>query len=313
MPLQLIINGLSSDRYLFNNPIWVDVSNVGASAKYLNVMVTRNDNNKSVASRMYIYNSTIAFDVSEHVKGLCDYPHFPEGVLLDGQEINTNYYEFTILFQSYSGTGNLVAAATKVKTFIRGGIETQETNISIPDNTILKESVKVPIWNGYDFKIFRVVNNKIVAEDTLPTTQLENMPLVGCNPLYFRFMNMLGGYSYWLFENWEVTKKSEKTQIINRREQDISTGHKTTYNLSVESRVDRRFFKLIRALIQSPDVHVLGLSAKIDLISELQHPTEKWEQVWNRANTFPINAMQKLQNVKLNFDYKLKLNTQTTW
>lgn len=307
------VTGLSGDRYLFNNPIWVDITNIGPSAKWLNFSIKRADDPSiNVLGRFAIFNGAVAFDISEYIKGMAFYPHYPDGVILTGQDIETNYHELIIKFDGISATGQLTSTSTLTKTFIRGGLEAQTTNNSLGPTSILKESVKVPRWNGYEFRIYKMENNKIIMEDNYPAADTDNIPLVGCNPLYFRFANMIGGYSNWLFENWEVIKSTEKTKVIRRREKDISTGHKSSYKLTVEGRVDRRYFKLMRALVQSPEVAVYGLSAKMDDVSGFVKASS-WEQVWNRSNSSPIDSLQKLENVKFEFDYLLKLKTETIW
>jgi len=316
MPLQLTISGLESDRYLFNNPVWVDITDMGLTSKFLNVKVERTDNNRKILTRMFIVQqgpaTVVSIDVSEYVKGMSDYPSLPDG-LLDGNEIATNYHEFNLLFEGFDQDGLLVSTGQVTKTFIRGGLENQKTNQSLPDNTLLKESVLVPMWAGQEFRAFRIVNNKIVILFTLPSTDTELLPTVGCNSIYLRFVNMLGGYSYWLFENWEVRKTTEKTDVIDRRGRDISTGHETSYELTVGSRVDRRHFKIIRALIQSPEVYALGLSDRINAISGFLPVLGDWEQIWNGGNSSSIDELQKLEDVSLRFEYILKNTPETVW
>ena len=157
------------------------------------------------------------------------------------------------------------------------------------------------------------MNNQITSTTIVDPTIVDQRPLQGCNQLYFRFLNMLGGYSYWLFENWNVVKSTSKTQVIQRRGNDISTGQKSNYVLNVESRVDRRYFKLIRALIQSPEIYVLNLSDKIDAVSGFTLSANKWEQVWNRGNSTSIDSIQLLNEVKLNFDYISTMKSETIW
>jgi hypothetical protein len=314
MAVQINLVGLTSDRYLFNNEIWIDASNLGLGAVSLQCTISRTDVVAiSITSRFFIYSDTVSFDISEYIKGMCDYPYYPTGVLIDGQDIETNYYPFSIVFSAVNSTGQTTGSLNINKTFIRGGLENQETNIAIPEGTILKESVKIPVWNGYENRIYKIENNKIIMTTNIPQGSVENMVIKSCNPLFFRFANMLGGYSYWLFENWEFIKKASDTEIINRRNQDISTGNKTSYSITASGRIDRRYFKLIRALIQSPEIAVLNLSNKVNEVSGFGAASENWEQVWGSGNSSSINALQKVNQVKLNFDYISTMKTETIW
>ena len=314
MAVQITLTGLNSDRYLFNNPIWLELTNFGLGSTSLQCTISRTDvTGIAVTSRFFIFNNEVTFDISEYIKGMCDYPAFPEGVLLNGQDIETNYYPFNIILNAVNSQGVTTGSLNLNKTFIRGGLENQQTNIALPNGTILKESVKIPVWDGYEQRIYKIENNKIIMSTDIPTGSIENIIIKSCNPLYFRFANMLGGYSYWLFENWDFTKKTDKTQIIERQGQDISTGNKSSYSLSVSSRVDRRYFKVMRALIQSPEIAVLNLSNIVNGVSGFGVINLNWEQVWSDGNNSRINALQKVNQIKLKFDYVSTMQTNTIW
>lgn len=314
MAIQIDLVGLSSDRYLFNNPIWITATNLGLGAASLTCTIERTDvSGIAVTSRFFIYDDSVDFDISEYIKGMCDYPAYPDGVILSGDSIETNYYNFNIILSAVNSQGQSTASLNLNKTFIRGGLENQQNNVTLPNGTILKESVKIPVWNGYEARIYKLENNAIIMTTAIPTASIENMVIKSCNPLYFRFVNMLGGYSYWLFENWDFVKKSEATKVIDRRGQDISTGNKSSYSLNVSGRVDRRYFKVMRAMIQSPEIAVLNLSNKVNEVSGFGFVAENWEQVWSNGNTSSINALQKVNQVKLKFDYISTMQTQTIW
>tara|TARA_R110001606_G_scaffold253995_7_gene401858 strand:+ start:451 stop:1395 length:945 start_codon:yes stop_codon:yes gene_type:complete len=314
MALQINLTGLTADRYLFNNPIWIAATNLGLGASSLQCTISRTDvSGVFVTSRFFIFSDTVEFDISEYIKGMCDYPNYPTGIVLNNQDIETNYYPFTITLNAVNPQGQLTSSLNLQKTFIRGGLENQQTNVALPNGTILKESVKIPVWNGYEKRIYKIENNTIIMTTDIPNGSIENMVIKSCNPLYFRFVNMLGGYSYWLFENWDFLKKTDKTQVIDRRDVDISTGNKSSYSLNVSGRVDRRYFKVMRALIQSPEIQVLNLSNKVNEVSGFVAVNENWEQVWSAGNQSSINALQKVNQIKLKFDYVSTMQTQTIW
>src|SRR5690606_29821850 len=156
------------------------------------------------SSKYYTYNSLVSFDLSEIVKGLLPEPNHPNNIL-SGSEITTNSVTLTISLPSYNQT----------KTFYRGGILSNSSNVQVPANAVLSESEKIPVWTGYPSAKYYLNNaGRIIYANIFSVSEIENRKVINCDSLFFRFLNSKGGYSFWLFEQWDVKDKYKKGEII---------------------------------------------------------------------------------------------------
>src|SRR5690554_6467178 len=136
----MVVNGLNQNRYLVNNPIWVDITNAGAKVQMqLSGLAIPND--PSPMFTFYTHDGNVSIDIAEIIKSLFTVPTHPAG-LVNGQVVPGLTFSQTITFTSGGDS------ASFSKTFLRGGKLTMGTNQTVPANSLLSESPKIPVWEG---------------------------------------------------------------------------------------------------------------------------------------------------------------------
>jgi len=327
MAIPLItISGLNADRYLINNPIWVDFNNISANTKYVIVSTAVLIGAGPAAtygtptSLRFYPNAArkIYFDLAELVKSFFPEPQHPDGYLANASLLGTNYLKVKITIQSVLTTGQAVTHTSYVKNFMRGGSESYRTNEILAVSAVLKESSKLPRWAGYPLAKYALdTSANIRYYSIISAEETVQRKVIGCNPVYIRFLNTKGGYSFWLFEQFELKKKSKKPDTVKDRTRTRSLGNETEWELIVESRVEAEYFATMRALAESPEVHAYGLTSKIfaDLQAsgktvDIQH---KFEPIINPGNSADVNSFEKVQSFKFSFDIPLTHNPRVIW
>lgn len=303
LPSQQGVNGLDENNYYIDNDVYIVVSpeNNGVSM-YTNITVIDLQNQKRITSRMYFFNNnTLTFDLAIVIKGLMDAPkaNFDYSDLTP-YPINTNYGIYRIELTRYYKPENseIITAGAVVsvnKTFIRGGVIDQVNNISAIENVPLRNSEKLPIWNGYPTAEYRLINGEILQYNDLTNVNKEYRPDPGCNAYYFKFKNRKGGYSYWMF---------------NKAKEDISAsniGYSNNYgvindfgsNIDVINEVSSKFpyaFKdLAFDLLTSSETY-------------LYVGQNKWKRVIQKSNKVSNNTNKRVFDVVFKFDRIINYN-----
>jgi len=317
------ISGLNNDRYMVNNPIWVDIKYIANDVKYVLISIVPildpGEPQNTIPTRLRLYpdfNRSLYFDLSECIKAFFKRPNHPESIA-NGQSLGTNYIKAQITLTGVKNDGQTQTYLTVARNFIRGGEESYRTNVTAAHGQVLKESTKIPRWPGYPVAKYIIDKALIQYYSIIPASETVQRKVVGCNPVYIRFLNTQGGYSFWLFEQYTINKKSAKPKILTGREGFTSLGHKIDWTLNVESRVDSEYFQTFRALCESPEVHVWGLVAKAFADLQTAGKTAQikytWDRVINPGNTVNTNSYEAVQDFKLKFDLLMPHNSLLTW
>lgn len=297
------ITGLSASRYYTDNPIWVDVNTTGdTNTDVVNLNIYKNAD-IVYTSKYYTFNNLVSFDLSEIVKGLLPEPNHPNSPVT-GDFILNNSVTLTISLPSFN----------QAKTFYRGGITAGSSNVQVPNNALLSESEKIPVWQGYQSaKYYLDTNGNIVFSNTLTNTEIENRKVVNCDSVFLRFLNSKGGYSYWLFEQWDVDDKYKKGTIIERRGQDLDLGNKPDFSFNVSTRAEERYLPTMRALLQSTEIDVYRIDNIIQEYNPQFQNTYQWTPIYNDGSSIEWNAFDSVYDVKFKFDLRLKNNPSLVW
>ena len=297
----MIISGLSLNRYLVNNPIWVDISNAPETI-YLTLIPVHQPTQAQTLIAPYIistFNGKTSFDLSEIIKSMMNEPQHPIG-LLSGDILPSNATTLTLRFQAVEDPDEVMLT----KTFIRGGDATMGSNLTLPANAVLKESAKIPVWEGFQSaKYYLNENNRIVYTNILENAEIERMSIVNCNPLFLRFLNTRGGYSFWLFEEWEVTEKSKKTERIIRRGNPLDLGMEMEYSLETTTRVERKYNNTLSALLKSPEIYAYKIGNLLNkrILVESIRFTE-WTRIYNAGGSMSWNSFEEMNEYTFKFD-----------
>lgn len=306
----MIITGLSLNRYLVNNPIWVDISD---APETIHLTFTAIGQNTTPLISPYViktFNGKTSFDLSEIVKSMMNEPQHPDS-LISGDILPFNSSAMTLRFQAVEDPDEVMLT----KTFIRGGDATMESNVTLLANAVLKESEKIPVWEGLQSsKYYLNANNQIVYTNILSNNEIDRQSVVSCNPLFLRFLNTRGGYSFWVFEEWQVSEKSNKTERIRRRGNPLDLGMEMGYELESTTRVNREYNATLSALVKSPEIYV----HRIDTILNKRSSTEvgrfsDWTRIYNAGNSMSWNSFEEMNEYSFKFDLLFNNKPTLIW
>lgn len=307
----MTINGLSLNRYLLNNPIWVDISDAPKTI-YLTFLTIDDDVETLIAPyEIKTFNGKASFDISEIIKSIMKEPHHPEG-MPSGEIVQSNSTTLTLRFQGQEDDSEVLIT----KTFIRGGDATMGSNLTLTANAVLKESAKIPVWEVFQSsKYYLNENNRIVYTNILSNEEIERMSVVNCNPLFLRFLNTRGGYSFWLFEEWEVNEKSKKTDRIKRRGNPLDLGLEMEYELETTTRVNREYNATLSALLKSPEIHVYNIANLLNNRGSLnfQERFDMWTQIYNAGGSMAWNSFEEMNEYVFKFDLLFNEKPTLIW
>lgn len=306
----MIISGLNLNRYLVNNPIWVDISDAPETIYLTFTSVPQTIDTLIAPYVIKTFNGKTSFDLSEIIKAMMNEPSHPIG-LLSGDILPSNATTLTLRFQGQEDDSEVLIT----KTFIRGGDATMGSNLTLTANAVLKESAKIPVWEGFQSaKYYLNENNRIVYTNILENAEIERMSAVNCNPLFLRFLNTRGGYSFWLFEEWEVTEKSKKTETIRRRGNPLDLGMEMDYSLETTTRVERKYNNTLSALLKSPEIYVHRIENLLN-----KRPSfyairfTEWTRIYNAGGSMSWNSFEEMNEYTFKFDLLFNEKPTLIW
>lgn len=308
----MIVSGLNGNRFLIGNKIPVKVqpdSGIFSQGSYITVTITKlithtGDVEVTLPSiKLYPFGESLSFDLAPYIKGLMPYAYTPvDNNYNDYLGLIPNYKRFNISF--YENQNNTSQTFLN-KTFVRGfKRENSPQAFTLPINTTLSPVDKIPYWGSYPTARFYIDSNSYILVDTIANpTYFKLMPITAnCNPFYVRFLNSLGGYSFWLFNAWEWNIKTKDNGVINRLLDRDSLGFSEENSIKVDTRVKREFFPLMKDLISSPMVQVYD-----------KFTPEQWTKLDLKSSSFTENNYEDLIEFNCSFDLNLGNKPQVVW
>lgn len=283
----ITLGSFSESNYFLNNEIWIDLSTVETIDRY-QINVTNISNGKSTKPIvLFALNNKVEVNIQQVFKYLFDTPNIK----------NANKFKITIK----AILNDVIVKETLVyKNIIRGGERTEKTNISIPFNTSLTVTEKLPVWNGYPTNEFYLSpDGSIQILASISNENKDYRKESGCNGLYFKFLNQKGGISNWLFQSYQETESNMPLGAYSVGRTIADLGNESDCALQVYSKVPNEYYQLIKDLIISPDIYVWK-----DL---------RWVRVFSARNTTETDRNKKAYSVKLKFDFENRFNPSITW
>lgn len=290
------ITGLENNYYLAGNDIWVTVSELKASPLRMDVIVKNKRTNKLFTFILQpSLENTYHFNISIPIRGL-----FPEPNHLD---INATLQQFEITFKSVYEENNIEdEIEVFTKHFIRGGVQKDGDR-----NWHLEEGQELIIgqwveWHSVSTGIYplKLVNGNIQMFYPLPD-DIRHMPLKsGCNRKVIKFLNSLGGYQFYVFEQYEIKVQSKPSKTIGKIAQHLSGGNFNNLGVQVEQRLElytktpSELQEVIIDLVQSYDVYLLNESAQ---------GAGKWQRLILESNEAIENSFDRSYHNKLTFSF----------
>jgi hypothetical protein len=283
----IISNDLNLNGYYINNEIWFNITE-DIPIVYFKIYLQNLSNGKqSTVFISYVdQNNNSRVNLQPIIKSLFSVPN--------GTDNNSQLFKINI--QSSLGT-----SINFNKTFIRGGIRSNDVNQNTSPNKRLRLSNNIPIWLG-----FPVTESFLNPDYTISTTPLANITDVdykrtkGCNNIYFKFLNQLGGYSYWVFESYgEKETGTNVGSIISGGNELIDLGNISNSDLQVFSKIPKEYKNYAKDFIVSPDVYVWQNAV--------------WKKVFTKNNNIEIDNIKKVYTVNFNLDLKYRFNPSLLW
>lgn len=296
------ITGLSGSRYYVNNPIWLecDVSDNPVDSF---TMVISDGGTPIFQGKFYTFENKAYIDIAEIMKGLLPEPNHPVNPST-GQVINTN----SISVQIY-----VLGFAPSI-TFYRGGEDSDRTNVQVPALAALIESAKIPVWTGYpSAKYYLNASNEIIYTNIIPPSETEQRRVVNCNPVYLRFLNSKGGYSFWMFESWNIQKKTKKGDIIERRVNNLDLGLEPSHTLNLSTRAEERYTQTLSALCESPEVYIYQIQNVVEEQNTSFQFSNEWTRIFNDGSSMEWNNEDSVNEFDFKFNLNFKNNPSLLW
>lgn len=294
--MALTITGLQSNYYLANNPIYITVRET-LSWDYATIKL----GSLPVAIVTPIEDA-VRVDIAPFIKSLMPNVSFNVSDNIMTTEIRvTTFKRILDLYLMRS-------QATLTKTFIRGGNSRNLPNYNLTANQLLKVTDKIPYWSGYDARYSRMIQagslNTIseypVDHPQNRPNQKERLSVKGCNPKFVKFLNRLGGYSYWLFEVSETTLTNNDLGTINNS-YIADLGYSYNEEIELYSKVPERYMALMEDLIFSPSTWLFEKEAN------------QWHRVKLSNNNVKTNRANKAQEFRIKIKPFTNYNPSLIW
>lgn len=294
------VSGLTGNGYLINNDIIVGLT--GGTGTYYTISLYNNNNQKST-STIRVYKSpegTGTINLSPLVKSIFDYPLEANNYVTANQTQKTlNNIRVTI------GSQGSFTNYTVTKSFVRGGNRTNDTNQTIDSNTWLTPSVKIPIWQGYSLSADYIVTTGLTRaiykrlQNEIPVDLIDYRRSRGCNEMLVKFLNQMGGYSYWLFDSNKETETNTNQGSFIRDNKVSDLGNESDSNLQAYSKVPKEYIELIKDIIVSPEIYC--------------YMDGKYVRVLSKSNSITIDDNKRAYAVNIKFDFDYRFNPSILW
>lgn len=311
--MAVIVTGLSGNGYYINNNIIVslDTDNAGAEVLFYNIRIT-DASNPQKFQEVKVYpkqGNSLSVNISPMLKSLFKKPN--HNINYSGISQTNTFEKFNLRFESsfiVSGFPFSNILTINNKTFIRGGYRSNLQNRSSVIGRVLSPVETIPYWSGYPIAEYKIVSGFNIEKNPFADsfTSKELRYFKGCNPTYVKFLNSLGGYSYWLFEGLTNNTSTSNAGYSNNFGEVTDFGNTVNRSMQLYSKVPARFYPMILDLIESPEIYVYNNS--ID-----SEKKDTFVRIINNNNSLSENDAKKSYEVKLNFEVVSNYNPEILW
>jgi hypothetical protein len=301
----MIISNLNFNDFLIGNDLWVRINGLANPAKRLKLKVENLTNAKKFDLILYpTPENEFLFNIVAPVRSLFDAP------LHDSNPLNTlarMKFTFDVEFVGAFAVDTQIVN----KNFIRGFRNNKgflENYINPDTHLIVGKWLNYNLNNisGIDFDICDYINFAFTIQkinlNIQPFFPSENVILTSCNYKIIKFLNSLGGYQYYVFEDFEIKENSKPLKnipkIINSFNDTAFQSLGTDFNREIElyTEVKAEDQIIIADLIKSYDVLMWDAD------------TEIWIKLVPNANTTIFNSWDKTYKNKIKFDFYNEVN-----
>ena len=299
------VTGLDGNGYLSNNPIIVQIGD--DVVYYFRISFSKDNGATYLDFQLTPINKRARINITPIIKGM--FPNLNQ----NNQNLLVNIKISTIVLVSDPITGNtnesILNTVTMNKSFIRGGVRGNGRNLTLPVGAVLNpdRNIYTPYFPGYPNEVSSIINDNgnlwIAKQNINPLApNVIKRREKGCNSTYVKFLNSLGGYSFWLFEGNTYEEKNTNSGIINNLSI-IDLGNEVQEELELYSKVPRNFISIMKDLIISPEIYIYSLTEQ----------GETWSRYYSGSNTIEINPVKTSQEVKIKLKPFTNYNPQVIW
>lgn len=293
--------GFLGDNYLINNDIILRIESL-VTVPFITLQFNNLTNQEqSGTSRHYLgSDNSITLNISPYIKSLFSYPNGGSDYTTTGQSMpNVNTIRISMNFE-----GNFNPYLI-TKSFIRGGKRSNSYNQTLSTGQWLTPSDNIPVWTGFPvagYYLETVNNARVITkklDNEIPSSIKDVRRQKGCNPLYVKFLNQMGGYSYWLFDSFTETENNANLGSFIRNNDLADLGNTSESKIQATGKVPQQYIKIIKDLGVSPEIYV--------------YRDGNWMRVLSNSNPIVLDDNKRSFNVKVNFSPEHRFNPSLIW
>lgn len=282
----MTIKGLEHSAYYLYNPIWIDVSDIN-NYLHLSVNIQGVDYPFSMTPRL----GSVRFDIAKIVLGLVSEIRNKESIeVIGGSWIVDGSYTVKLSFTDILrfSIQERTQATIIYKTFILGGIDKYASNVPV-GNTL---SLGVNKWADYPSFHFKLTTGLIVGSQV---NDINRRKRLDCTNAYIIFRNGLGGFSSYLFEDYNVEDKGKDLGYYVTDRNIIDSGTELTKSITLRTKLKREDYITAKHLIRSQEVYLYEDNKLTRLVG---------------ASSISINDKLSVQDFEINFNIPINYSAQ---
>lgn len=239
----MTIEGLEKSTYYVYNPIWVKVSGLGHTLK-----VSLSLNGDKFEFSLDPIGGEVTFDIAKSIRGglpsLTNKTSIPMEGSVDGV--------YSVRFFFHNGPDD---EEKITRYFMIGGKDSFESNLSPGTNLILSNYY----WQGWPAWTSIYANNKItnvaLGEFVTPKSTEILYPRHDCESIFLAFRNLKGGFSSYLFEDFQFDKANKDMGFYLIKQTIKDNGTETKVVLNVRTKAIRELYETLEHLAQSEEIY----------------------------------------------------------
>lgn len=279
----MTITGIEGSRYFLFNPIWVDITDAPTKVMF-DVIINGESNFFTLQS----FNGKIRFDIGKLVLGLIKNTTNKTHTLLGAVD-----GAYSVKLKVRTLTAGTPPIFEQIKYFVLGGKKSYSNNVTAPVDLSLTNFA----WQGYP-RWKSILSNGIVNLEANDFDVIT--PRVNCNNLFVAFRNNLGGFSFYLFEDYNIIdENSNKGYYLTQNDIKIP-GVDAGLSVTVRSKVHRNFYETISHLSDSFEIYIYN--------ENVFDSDDNWIRVNGRNNNFDFNPKNVATDVEMRFDVVTNFN-----
>lgn len=289
------ITGLENNYYLSFNDIWIVVNGLTSDANILQVTFTNQTTGKSIPALELSPSpdNDFTFNVCVPVRYL-----FPAVDHISVNSLQQFQIEFNIKFEDITIPDETTSLT---KFFVRGGRDkysTAEWYLSASEELIVGKWID---WRGIVLPGYPKKIQGSTITDFVPTSSFKAFITSNCNYKIIKFLNSIGGYQYFVFERFEIKRKTKGGKTIPKRTSRLRADNFRNSSVSNERTIELQTYtpfeiqEVFIDLVDSPEIFLYNPDGDDD--------NSKWERLQIENNDSIENNWTRKYENKVEFSF----------